>query len=162
MGVETRTGRANRLIAGALFRRAASVGAVLTLAGLLSGCLGYDGSVQRGYVVDSRTLAAITPGTAAEKVLSDLGTPSTTSTVGGDAWYYISQQVDRPLAFSAAQVTDQHVVAVYFDPKKKVTRVANYGLEDGQVIDMVTRTTPTGGAEQGFVKNLFRSMLRFT
>ena len=135
---------------------------LLVLAASLGGCLGYDGSVQRGYVVDSRTLAAITPGTAAEKVLDDLGTPSTTSTVGGDAWYYISQKTDRPLAFSSTQVTDQHVLAVYFDAKKKVTRIANYGLEDGRVIDMVTRTTPTGGAEQGFLKNLFRSLLRFS
>ncbi len=100
-------------------------------------------------------------GTPAQKVLSDLGTPSTTSTVGGDAWYYINQKVDRPLAFSPTEVTDQHVVAVYFDAKKTVTRVANYGIEDGKVIDMVTRTTPTGGAEQGFLKNLFRSFLRF-
>lgn len=135
---------------------------VLLLASGLGGCLGYDGSVQRGYVVDSRQLAAITPGTAAEKVLSDLGTPSTTSTVGGDAWYYVSQQIDRPLAFSPTEVTDQHVVAVYFDPKKKVTRVANYGIEDGRVVDLVSRTTPTGGAEQGFLKNLFRSFLKFS
>lgn len=134
---------------------------LLVLAAGLGGCLGYDGSVQRGYVVDSRALASITPGTPAEKVLSDLGTPSTTSTVGGDAWYYISQQVDRPLAFSPPTVTDQHVVAVYFGAGKKVSRTANYGIEDGRVIDIETRTTPTGGAEQGFLKNLFRSFLRF-
>jgi outer membrane protein assembly factor BamE (lipoprotein component of BamABCDE complex) len=148
--------------AGVARGRMVRVVAVLALAGALGGCLGYDGEIQRGYVVDSRVLAGITPGTPAEKVLGDLGTPSTTSTVGGDAWYYISQQVDRPLAFSSPEVTDQHVVAVYFDPKKKVTRIANYGVEDGRVIDMVTRTTPTGGAEQGFLKNLFRSFLRFS
>ena len=130
------------------------------LAASLGGCLGYDGEIQRGYVVDSQALGQVTPGTPAEKVLANLGTPSTTSTVGGDAWYYISQKVDRSLAFSASDVTDQHVLAVYFQ-NKKVTRVANYGLEDGRVIDMITRTTPTGGAEQGFLKNLFRSFLRF-
>ena len=133
--------------------------AVTALALSLAGCLGYDGEVQRGYVIDSQALAAVTPGTPAEKVLQDLGTPSTTSTVGGDAWYYISQKVDRSFAFQPNQVTDQHVVAVYFS-NKKVTRIANYGLEDGKVIDMITRTTPTGGAEQGFLKNLFRSFLR--
>lgn len=140
--------------------RALLMTGVLAVAASLGGCLGYDGEVQRGYVVDSRSLASVTPGTPAEKVLTDLGTPSTTSTVGGDAWYYVSQKVDRSLAFSPPEVTDQHVLAVYFS-NKKVTRVANYGLEDGKVIDMITRTTPTGGAEQGFVKNLFRSFLRF-
>jgi outer membrane protein assembly factor BamE (lipoprotein component of BamABCDE complex) len=137
----------------------------LAIAGLaitLGGCLGYDGEIQRGYVVDAYTLGQLKPGTPAQTVLSELGTPSTTSTVGGDAWYYISQKVTRTMAFSAPEVTDQHIVAVYFDKDKKVQRVANYGLEDGRVIDMVTRTTPTGGAEQGFLKNLFRSLFRFT
>lgn len=142
--------------------RLSRLSGVLVLAAGLGGCLGYDGSVQRGYVVDSRALASIMPGTPAEKVLNDLGTPSTTSTVGGDAWYYISQRVDRPLAFTPPTVTDQHVVAVYFDAGKKVTRTANYGIEDGRVVDIESRTTPTGGAEQGFLKNLFRSLLRFS
>jgi outer membrane protein assembly factor BamE (lipoprotein component of BamABCDE complex) len=142
---------------GLLLRAAVLAGASAGLAG----CLGYDGEVHRGYVIDSQALAQVTPGTPAEKVLTDLGTPSTTSTVGGDAWYYISQQVDRSLAFSPGKVTDQHVLAVYFQ-NKKVTRVANYGLEDGRVIDMISRTTPTGGAEQGFLKNLFRSFLHFS
>ncbi|MDX7950747.1 outer membrane protein assembly factor BamE [Lichenihabitans sp. Uapishka_5] len=141
------------------------VGRLVAVAGLaasLGGCLAYDGEVQRGYVMDAYELGQIKPGTPAQTVLTNLGTPSTTSTVGGDAWYYISQKVDRPLAFSPPQVTDQHIVAVYFDKTKKVTRVANYGLEDGKVIDFVSRTTPTGGAEQGFLKNLFRSLLRFS
>lgn len=162
MRVVARTLAPGRFANRATRARALRFAGVALLAAALGGCLGYDGSVQRGYVVDSRTLAGITPGTDAQKVLSDLGTPSTTSTVGGDAWYYISQQVDRPLAFSEPEVTDQHVVAVYFDAKKKVTRVANYGLEDGRVVDMVSRTTPTGGAEQGFLKNLFRSFLKFS
>ena len=39
---------------------------------------------------------------------------STTSTVGGDAWYHISQTVDRKVAFLNPTVTDQRVLAVYF------------------------------------------------
>ena len=128
----------------------------------LSGCLGYDGDVTRGYVVDQRALDQVKPGSSAEQVLVVMGTPSTTSTVGGTAWYYISQTVERTFAFSAPSVTDQRVLAVYFNKDKKVDRIANYGLQDGKVFDFVSRTTPTGGAEQGFVKNLFRSLLRFS
>ncbi|WP_131116269.1 outer membrane protein assembly factor BamE [Lichenihabitans psoromatis] len=127
----------------------------------LGGCLGYDGEYARGYVVDQHALDQVKVGSSAEQVLVVLGTPSTTSTIGGSAWYYISQKVDRPLAYSAAEVTDQRVMAVYFTPQKKVERIANYGMQDGKVFDFISRTTPTGGAEQGFVKNLFRNLLRF-
>jgi outer membrane protein assembly factor BamE (lipoprotein component of BamABCDE complex) len=143
-------------------RHLCGLAAAALLSMSLAGCLGYDGEITRGYVVDSRSLEQIKIGSSAEQVLVVLGTPSTTSTVGGSAWYYVSQKVDRTFAFSPQQVTDQKVVAVYFTADKKVERVANYGLENGKVIDFVTRTTPTGGAEQGFLKNLFRSFLRFS
>lgn len=143
-------------------RRVVGLAGVGLLALSLGGCLGYDGEVTRGYVVDQRSLDQVKPGSSAEQVLVVLGTPSTTSTVGGTAWYYISQTVDRTFAFSAPAVVDQRVLAVYFDRDKKVDRVANYGLQDGKVFDFITRTTPTGGAEQAFVRNLFRSLLRFT
>ena len=143
-------------------RTVAGLAAVSLLALSLGGCLGYDGEVTRGYVVDQRSLDQVKPGSSAEQVLVVMGTPSTTSTVGGTAWYYISQTVDRTFAFSAPAVVDQRVLAVYFSKDKKVERVANYGLQDGKVFDFVSRTTPTGGAEQGFVKNLFRSLMRFS
>ena len=66
----------------------------------LAGCIGYDGEITRGYVVDRHALDQVKPGSSAEQVLVVLGTPSTTSTVGGSAWYYISQSVDRSFAFS--------------------------------------------------------------
>ena len=138
----------------------------LAFAGLLAlslgGCLGYDGEVTRGYVLDQHALDQVKTGSSAEQVLVVLGTPTTTSTVGGSAWYYISQHVERTFAFSPPAVTDQRVQAVNFTTDKMVVGVANYGLQDGKVIDFVTRTTPTGGAEQGFIKNMFRSLLRFT
>ncbi|HEY8580700.1 MAG TPA: outer membrane protein assembly factor BamE [Beijerinckiaceae bacterium] len=127
----------------------------------LGGCLGYDGVMTRGYVADAKAMDQVRPGAAAEQVLVVLGTPSTTSTVGGDAWYYISQRVERSLAFMPQKVTDQRVFAVYFDRNKKVERVANYGIEDGRVIDFVTRTTPTAGGEASFVRNMLTNLLRF-
>lgn len=136
--------------------------AVAAVAASVSGCLGYDGEITRGYLLDQHALDQVKVGASAEQVLVLLGTPSTTSTIGGGAWYYISQKVDRAMAFAPNEVTDQRVLAVYFTPQKKVERIANYGLQDGKVFDFVSRTTPTGGAEQGFVKNLFRSFLRFS
>ncbi len=131
--------------------------AALLSAGL-SGCLGYDGVINRGAVFDQRRVEQVKPGTPAPQVLQTLGTPSTTSTVGGDAWYYVSQRTERDLAFMPPKITDQHVVAVYFDKEKKVKRIADYGLEDGKPIDFVSRQTPTAGAESNLVRSMMGAM----
>jgi outer membrane protein assembly factor BamE (lipoprotein component of BamABCDE complex) len=127
----------------------------------LSGCLGYDGQVIHGYQLDPKAAEQVKAGDSAEHILVQLGTPTTTSTVGGDAWYYVTQVTDRSLQFFHPKVTDQRVFAVYFTKDKKVERVANYGMENGQVIDFVTRTTPTAGAESTFLKGMFINLLHF-
>lgn len=133
--------------------------AAATLA--LGGCLGYDGVNYRGYVIDAKVMDQVRVGASAEQVLVVMGSPSTTSTVGGDAWYYISQKTQRSLAFQQPAVTDQRIFAVYYDKNKRVQRVANYGIEDGRVVDFVTRTTPTAGPESSFIRNMFTGLLRF-
>lgn len=140
---------------------AARIAVAAGLAISLSGCLGYDGVVTRGAVIDARTSSQIKPGMAAQQVMSTLGTPSTTSTVGGDAWYYVSQRLERQLAFMPQKITDQRVLAVYFDKSKKVARVADYGMEDGKPIDFVTRTTPTAGPEYHLLQGLLSKISVF-
>jgi outer membrane protein assembly factor BamE (lipoprotein component of BamABCDE complex) len=125
----------------------------------LSGCLGYDGQVIHGYQLDPRAAEQVKPGDSAEHILVLLGTPTTTSTVGGDAWYYMTQVTNRGFQFMHPKVTDQRAFAVYFTKDKKVARVANYGMEDGKVIDFVTRTTPTAGAESTFLKGMFVNLM---
>ncbi len=135
---------------------------VVTLTSALGGCIGYDGDFDRGYQIDEQTVSQIKVGaTNKPEALALLGTPSTTSTVGGDAWYYIGQKMHRALAFMPVQMTDQHVLAVYFNKSGKVERVANYGMQDGKVFDYVTRTTPTGGQEPDFLRNIMGGLFRF-
>ncbi len=121
----------------------------------------YDGVVQRGYQADAATMNQLKNGLSKEKTLALLGTPSTTSTVGGDAWYYVSQTVSRSVAFMPQKVTDQRVLAVYFG-KGGVERVANYGLQDGKLFDYVSRTTPTAGGDESFVQNMIKGLLKFS
>jgi outer membrane protein assembly factor BamE (lipoprotein component of BamABCDE complex) len=143
--------------------RLAAFAGVLALGAALSGCIGYDGDFDRGYQVDQQSLDQITVGTTTKpQALSLMGTPSTTSTVGGDAWYYIGQKMSRPLAFMPAKITDQSVLAIYFDKSGKVERIANYGMKDGKVFDFVSRTTPTGGQEPNFLRNIMTGLFRFT
>ena len=127
----------------------------------LCGCLGYDGQVVHGYQLDPKSAEQVKAGASAEQVLVLLGQPTTTSTVGGDAWYYITQITNRSVQFMPPKITDQRVFAVYFTKDKKVARVANYGMEDGKLIDFVSRTTPTAGAESTFLKGMFINLLHF-
>ena len=127
----------------------------------LAGCLGYDGTVVHGYQLNPKTADQVKVGASAEQILVLLGSPTTTSTVGGDAWYYISQTTNRSFSFLPPHVTDQRIYAVYFTKDKKVERVANYGLEDGKVIDFISRTTPTAGAESNFLKGLLINISPF-
>jgi outer membrane protein assembly factor BamE (lipoprotein component of BamABCDE complex) len=132
------------------------------LGAALGGCIGYEGEFERGYQVDSESLDKVKVGaTSKQEALALLGTPSTTSTIGGDAWYYIGQKMERSLAFMPAKMTDQSVLAVYFDKSGKVDRIANYGMKDGKVFDFVSRTTPTGGSEPNFLRNMMTGLFRF-
>ena len=130
--------------------------ALLALGLPLGGC--FSETYQKGYIVPDGALEQIPVGASQEQVLIVLGTPSTVATVSGEAFYYISQRAERAIAFMPQEVVDQRVVAVYFDKKRRVQRLANYGLKDGKIFDYVSRTTPTGGSELSYLKgfwNLF-------
>jgi outer membrane protein assembly factor BamE (lipoprotein component of BamABCDE complex) len=122
---------------------------------------GLNEEVQRGWVMDQNLVAQIKPGMDVQQVLQTLGSPSTTSTVGNRTFYYVSQRATRRFQFQSLQVVDQNVVAVYFNKGFKVERVANYGLQNGVIFDFISRTTPTGGEEQSFLRNLFRGVTSF-
>lgn len=143
-------------------RRALLGALMLAPAAALSACSTLDeGTVRRGYVFDDAAIAQVRPGMPAEQVLVLLGTPSTTSTVGTEAWYYISQKVERMLPSMPANVTEQRVFAVYFDAGKKVSRTGNYLLTDGKVVDFTTRQTVTGGGENRLLQTLLNQMGKF-
>jgi outer membrane protein assembly factor BamE (lipoprotein component of BamABCDE complex) len=120
---------------------------------------GISETTQHGYVVPPDALQQIPVGSSRDQVLIALGSPSTTANFGNEVFYYISQTRHRAAAFLPDKVVDQHVVAVYFDSKHQVQRVANYGLQDGKIFDFVSRTTPTGGADQNFIQQVFNGVL---
>lgn len=139
----------------------------LTLALLAGGCgqisgLAPGSLVQvftRGYVLQEGALDQVPIGSSRDQVSFVLGTPTTTSTLDGDVFYYITQQVER-IPGGEPTVIDQRVLAIYFNKEQRVTRIARYGIEDGRVIDFVTRKTPTGGREQTFVGQIFQNLIR--
>ena len=137
--------------------------AVALLALCLGGCTGASFSqiYQRGYVLPEGALEQIPMGASQEQVLIVLGTPSTVATVSGEVFYYISQRGVQSAAFLPQKVTDQRVIAVYFDKDRRVQRLANYGMKDGKVFDYVSRTTPTSGQELSYIGYMLGNVLRF-
>jgi outer membrane protein assembly factor BamE (lipoprotein component of BamABCDE complex) len=139
-------------------RRAAATLAVLSAMALpLGGCL-FGETFQRGYVLPDGALEQIRLGASQEQVLIVLGTPSTVATVSGEAFYYISQKAERAVSFMPTSITDQRVIAIYFDRDRRVQRVASYGIKDGKIFDFISRTTPTAGSDMTFVQALFHTI----
>ena len=127
--------------------------AALALGLMLGGC--FTQNYQRGYILADGILEQIPLGAPQEQVLITLGTPSTVATVSGEVFYYISRRTEQT-SFFPEKTTDQRVVAVYFDKNRRVTRLANYGIEDGRIFDSVSRTTPTGGQELNYLTYVFK------
>ncbi len=125
----------------------------LVLAVSLSGC--FTKTLQRGHVIPEDTLQEIQVGSSAEQVELLLGTPSTTSTINGETYYYISQKSEQ-VAFFKEDIVDQRVVAVYFDEEGRVRDIADYGIKDGKVFDFIDRKTRTGGQDYGFLTQILR------
>ena len=137
-------------------RLAAAYALLCALALPLGGCFGE--TFQRGYVLPDGALEQIRLGASQEQVLIVLGTPSTVATVSGEAFYYISQRAERPISFMPTRVTDQRVIAIYFDRDRRVQRVAAYGIKDGKIFDFVSRTTPTAGSEYTMIQSLLLTL----
>lgn len=132
------------------FLAAPVVAAMLTLAGCAE-------ELQHGYVLSDDALTQVQVGSSREQVLLVLGTPSTSATFGGEAFYYISSKSSRAVAFMNHATTDQRVLAVYFDDKSRVREIANYGMQDGKVFDFIARKTKTGGADISFIGQIMKS-----
>ena len=150
MGMQQQAGRSGRLCAT---RLGMTLAAVLALSIPLAGC--FSETYQKGYIVPEGALEQIPIGASQEQVLILLGTPSTVATVSGEAFYYITQRAERPVAFMMQETVDQRVIAVYFDKSRRVERLANYGIKDGKIFDFVTRKTPTSGREINYLSGFF-------
>jgi outer membrane protein assembly factor BamE (lipoprotein component of BamABCDE complex) len=136
--------------------RGAALACAIAAAMSLSAC-GSE-TFQCGYVLPEGALEQIPLGASQEQVLLVLGTPSTVATVSGEAFYYISQKAERAISFMRTKVTDQRVIAVYFDRDRKVQRLAEYGLKDGKVFDFVSRTTPTSGNDLNLISTIIHNL----
>lgn len=123
----------------------------------LAGCSGFVTSRTQGYEISDSALRQIRPGQSVDLVVAVLGSPQTSSSFGQEsAFYYVETKVDRT-AFGLTNIKSRKVLAVYFDANKKVADKVLYGLEDGKIINVETRRTPSFGQDRTFVESIIAS-----
>lgn len=127
--------------------------ALTTVPIMLGGCNSSQ-VLTNGPQITSEQLGLVPVGSSRDQVLLALGSPSATGTFDNEVFYYITQTRQRTFAFQKLKLTDQRVLAIYFDEEDTVTQVADYGMQDGKVFDFISRTTPTGGKDQTFIQRL--------
>ena len=111
-----------------------------------------------GYAPTDSQLAEIAPGAdSAATVAAKIGRPSTGGVVRNDAWYYVASRTETQ-GWNAPRVADRRVVAIRFAEDGTVASVDRFGLEDGRVVNLVTRTTPTFGRELTVLQQIFGNL----
>lgn len=136
-------------------RFATSLLAAAGLALFLAGCT--PDVEHRGYMPKPGAFEQIATGMSKMEVEGIMGTPSTTASVQykGDSFYYITQ-ITTSKAFLTSE-TDRTVIAIRFNEDGKVKSYAQYGLQDGRVIDINTNATPVYGEDTSIISALLRT-----
>jgi outer membrane protein assembly factor BamE (lipoprotein component of BamABCDE complex) len=131
---------------------------------LATGVAGCSREIEhRGYQPRAQDMQQLRLGMTKAEVRSVLGSPSTTATVQyqGDSFYYISSRI-KTSAFLDNEELDRQILAVRFNQFEQVQSFGQYTLQDGQVIDMNTRETPSRGRELTILQQMFGNLGRFT
>lgn len=114
-----------------------------------------------GYLAKPGVFDQVQKGMSKSEVEAVLGSPSTTASVNfqGDSYYYISS-VTEQRAFLNPKEIDRQVIAIRFDQTDQVASFGQYGLEDGRIIDVNTRETPSAGREYSILRQIFGNLGR--
>lgn len=137
-------------------RRAAGLVLVAVLGGTAVGCAPIVKN--HGYAPDDALLSDITVGQDTRgSVRRKIGRPSTTGVYNEAGWYYVATTVEEYL-YHGPKVVDRRVVAVEFNENDVVAAVNVYGVDDGRIIDLQTRTTPTHGRKLTILQQLLGNL----
>lgn len=151
------------LVSSAVGQRLKSKNATALLLVALLGLSACEYQVNvRGNMPDPEEVVEVLPGISNRADVAEiLGSPSTVSTFEDQIWYYIGQRTEQ-LAFFAPETVDRSVLVIEFDDGGVVEATRFYSVEDGKVIDHVSRKTPTHGIELTVVQQLIGNLGRFT
>ncbi|WP_037493277.1 outer membrane protein assembly factor BamE [Sneathiella glossodoripedis] len=118
---------------------------------------------ERGYRLDPEQIALVETGVSSkDDVIEKMGSPTSISTFpdAGEAWYYIGKKTEH-IAFLEKDIIEQNVIVIHFDQNEVVKEIKKYDKDDRREIEVVERTTPTGGNKLGFFEQIFGNFGRF-
>jgi len=131
--------------------------ASLILAASVAACISPSRSMH-GYVADEAQPSEMKPGEdTRSSVTAQLGTPSTRSVFDDNTWFYISTTTER-FAFFRPKVDRRRITAIRFGDDGMVDDVLEYDESDGEVVNFVSRETPTLGRQLSLIEQLLGSV----
>ncbi|WP_424927483.1 outer membrane protein assembly factor BamE [Amaricoccus tamworthensis] len=112
-----------------------------------------------GYVPSDAEIEPIRPGVDTQQTVAEaLGNPTASGLLEDSTWYYV-ESVVRNYTYNAPEVIDRTVLAIEFNSAGTVTGMVRYGIEDGRIINLTTRTTETGGRKLSALEQIFGNLL---
>ncbi len=112
-----------------------------------------------GQVIGERQLTALKPGIHQKPdVRAILGSPSTTSTLNGNRWFYVTANgTQKPL--KGAEIENQTVLILDFDDKDTLTQLNQRNANDnGTEVIPAAGETPTQGEKLGIMEQLLQNL----
>ncbi len=130
---------------------------VVLVGGLMTACTPQIN--HRGYYPKAGAFAQVQEGMSKTEVEGILGSPSTTASINfqGDSYYYITSTTESK-SFLTPVETSREVIAVRFTKGDQVASTAQYGLQDGRVINVNSNKTPVTGSELTLLQELLHSL----
>lgn len=109
---------------------------------------------EHGFVPLDDDMAAILVGADTKLTVEEIvGRPSDVGLTQDSSWYYVASTV-KTLAFLEPEVVERRVVVFDFDNNDVLQNISEFGLENGQVINLQTRTTPIDSRRLSLLQRL--------
>lgn len=146
--------RAKARLKGPLTIAAAAIGAFA-----LAGCI-TPMQERHGFIPDEAQPSEIQAGEDTRTtVLAKLGSPSIEDSFDGSRWYYISTKREQ-IAYLNPKTTERTVTEIVFNEEGEVIEVNQHGIEAGQKVAYVNKTTPTRGRELSVIEQILGNVGR--
>ena len=114
-----------------------------------------------GNVIDDKKLAILElDKTTQGDVIRTWGTPTTTSTVDNQIWYYIGQKTSQTGLYRP-EVEERRVVALEFNAEGILINHSTLTEKDGQEVEVSARETPSTGRKFTIMQQLIGNLGRF-